>query len=224
MILFNIIYDITLEERVVKINEGTENRDCFIEEYIPFIIKIVTGVTNYYIENINSEEYSLGLIAFNDAIDTFSIDKGKFLSYAKHVIRNRIIDFLRKKRIDTLNISDIRIPEKSNLEASVLLKIEIDAYIEVMKEYKLSVDKLMSKSPKHKDTRIRCFEISKQIFRDEKILEKIKINKKLPLKELSLKYGISHKVLKGNKEFILSLIILNIHDLRGILEFLELDR
>lgn len=224
MILFNVIYDITLEERVAKIKDGFESRDSLIEEYIPFIIKIVTGVTNYYIESINSEEYSIGLIAFNDAIDSFSSEKGKFLSYAKLVIKNRTIDFLRKKKVETVDISDLKIPEKSDVESSVILKIEIEKYISTLEGYNLSIEKLMSKSPKHKDTRIRCFEISKKIFKDEDMVEQIKTKKRLPLKELSLKYGFSYKVLKGNKEFILSLVIIYINGFNGMLEFLELDR
>lgn len=223
MILFNIIYDQTLEDRVVMINSGQEEKDKLIREYIPFIVKTVTAVTNYYIEDKNSEEYSLGLIGFNDAIDTFTPEKGKFLYYAKIVIKNKIIDFLKKKRIDTINIDDVNIIRESDIEDSVSIRIEVENYRLLLENYGLSIKELLEKSPKHKNTRERCFEIASNVFRDELLLDKIKDKKRLPLKEISLKTGYSLKVIKGNKEFILSILLIYLGEFQGIFEFLELD-
>jgi len=57
-------------------------KDRFISDYKPFIIKSVSQIlNNRYIDIENSEEYSVGLIAFNEAIEKY--DKDKKCSFKK---------------------------------------------------------------------------------------------------------------------------------------------
>jgi len=42
-----------------------------------------------------SDEYSIALIAFNEAIESYDLDKKtKFVSFSKQVIKRRLIDYL----------------------------------------------------------------------------------------------------------------------------------
>lgn len=75
-----------------------QEREKIIEEYIPFIMKTVSTVTNKYIESENSEEYSVGLEAFNEAINKYDSKSGNFISFAKIVISSRTKDYLRKTK------------------------------------------------------------------------------------------------------------------------------
>jgi RNA polymerase sigma factor len=50
-------------------------REKLIADYQPFIIKTVSQFMGKYIEIENSEEFSIGLIAFNEAIDCFDESK-----------------------------------------------------------------------------------------------------------------------------------------------------
>jgi len=46
-----------------------------------------------------SEEYSVGLMAFNEAIDGFNPEiNGNFTNYCNMVVNHRIIDYIRKTR------------------------------------------------------------------------------------------------------------------------------
>ena len=92
------ITEISVEKRLEVIKGGDlEERNKLIEDYIPFIIKTVSKQLNRYIETENSDEFSIGLIAFNEAIEKYNSDKGIFLKFAELVISNRIKDNLRKK-------------------------------------------------------------------------------------------------------------------------------
>ena len=73
-------------------------KDRFISDYQPFIIKSVSQIlNNKYIDIENSEEYSVGLIAFNEAIEKYDVNKGKnFMKFAELVIRRRMVDYFRK--------------------------------------------------------------------------------------------------------------------------------
>ena len=50
-------------------------REKLIADYQPFIIKTVSQFMGKYIEIENSEEFSIGLITFNEAIDCFDESK-----------------------------------------------------------------------------------------------------------------------------------------------------
>lgn len=48
-----------------------------------------------------SDEFSIGLQAFNEALDAYQSDKGaSFLYFAKMVINRRVIDYIRKKKFN----------------------------------------------------------------------------------------------------------------------------
>ena len=82
-----------------KIKKGDKQlKEQFIKDYIPFILNIVSGFCSYKTSDLkSSDEYSIGLIAFDEAIERFDIGRSKnFLKFAEMVIRRRMIDYYRK--------------------------------------------------------------------------------------------------------------------------------
>ena len=53
----------------------------FIEKHIPFIISCISKFTGRYVSIENDDEYSIGMIAFVEAIEKYKEEKGDF----KHV-------------------------------------------------------------------------------------------------------------------------------------------
>ena len=88
----------TLEETVLLIQKGDkELQNQLIEQYKPFVAKTVSSVCKRYITE-NDDEFSIGLIAFNDAIEKYSTDKGSSLfAFAELVIKRKVIDYIRKE-------------------------------------------------------------------------------------------------------------------------------
>jgi len=72
------------------------------------------------------DEASIGLLAFNEAIDKYSEDKGaKFLTFAEIVIKRRLTDYYRKESRFTnnvLHLSDFNSDE--NQEQEMLLEVQ----------------------------------------------------------------------------------------------------
>ena len=85
---------------VRKIQDGDERlREQFIVDYRPFVIKTISRFCGKFIELENADEYSVGLIAFNEAINGYDPVKGSgFISFAGQVIRRRLIDHSRKNK------------------------------------------------------------------------------------------------------------------------------
>ena len=73
-------------------------RDTLLKNYTPFILNVASSACNRYLKMGEDDEASIGLLAFNEAIDKYSPDKGaKFLTFAEVVIKRRLTDFFRKE-------------------------------------------------------------------------------------------------------------------------------
>ena len=87
----------SLEEKVQLIQQGDMRlQNELIDSYKPFIAKTVSSVCKRYIDE-SDDEFSIGLIAFNEAIQKY-IEKGhSFISFSEILIQRRVIDFIRRQ-------------------------------------------------------------------------------------------------------------------------------
>lgn len=175
----------------------------------------------------NDDELSIGLIAFNEAIDSFDSDNGKsFWSYAQLVIHNRLVDYFRResrwkqKAVVTLdNEEGITHLEYSQAAANYEEQERAWEQAEMMarfqaalQEYKITLDTLVKDSPKHKDTKINLIKIAQMVKENPNLLRKLKQTKQLPIKELILQTGLSRKVLDTGRRYIIALILILVND------------
>lgn len=209
----------SIEERFKVIKEGNEEeRERLISEYTPFIIKTITNITNKYIEVENNDEYSIGLEAFNEAIDRYNFDKGNFISYAETVIRSRIIDYQRKekRRNKIISINEekeegIKIEDTLKTEdftEGYDIKDQIARFELKLKEFGITLNELIEDSPKHIDTKLNAIRIAKVIAEDKEIKEELYRRKILPAKAVMEKVDVTKKVLKGNRKFIIATVLI----------------
>src|SRR5690554_5013596 len=71
-------------------------QNYLLKKYQPFIAKCVSEVCKRYIDPKRDDEFSVGLSAFNEAMLTYSADRGSsFLSFAKLVVKRKVIDYIR---------------------------------------------------------------------------------------------------------------------------------
>ncbi|AUN15302.1 sigma factor [Paraclostridium sordellii] len=197
----------------------------FIKEHIPFIIKTINEITGRYICLDNDEEISIGLLAFNEARQKYDYSKGHFLPYAKLVIKSRILNYLRKEKNNNLKESLEKLREDgfdfsqelyNPIENQDILIEEMNILKTTIKDFGFELDDLVEESPKHKDTRNRAIDLSKKINDDNKIKESMYTKRRLPIKEISIKYVISQKIIKGSKKFIITVVIVLDKNLRNL--------
>lgn len=86
-----------IEDIVFNIQNNGGDKEAFIVQYQPFIRKSISSVCRRYITE-QDDEYSIGLFAFNEAIEQYSYKKGKsFLAFANLLIKRDVIDYIRKE-------------------------------------------------------------------------------------------------------------------------------
>lgn len=214
-----------LIERITRIKNGDfEERDRFIQDYIPFIIKDLSNILNKYIESENSDEYMIGLEAFNEAIDKFDFSRGNFLSFASLVIRSRIIDYMRKNNsaiittsIDQYDENDI-LGARNKLEINlhnenIDLQLELMVFKEKLNDFDITFCDLVENCPKHNDTRSDALKTARYIVEHKEEKEFLYSKKRLPYLTLVTQLGISRKFFDRNKTFIIASVLILDSDL-----------
>ncbi|WP_067724997.1 RNA polymerase sigma factor SigI [Oceanobacillus damuensis] len=235
----NGVKDRPLEEMVEAIQQGdTSMQNYLLRTYQPFIAKSVSEVCKRYIDPKRDDEFSIGLSAFNEAIFSYSPDKGSsFLSFSKLVVKRKVIDYIRynQKRPTPLSLDEsydaeqmenpmelVAVKEKYNLEMDALhRREEIMDFKEKLKEYKLTLIDLTDASPKHKDARESAVKTARILFEDEELREFVHIKKKLPIKELVNKVDVSKKTLERNRKFILAIFVVLSEDYIYLKDYLK---
>lgn len=226
--------EIEIEEAVLLLQEENEwARDEFIKKYESLIKVFTSNVCKRYVD-ASDEEYSIGLLAFNEAIDQFKIEHNKkFLGFAEIVVRRRVIDYIRKeKRNQNRNVlldselfeEEITPPVSMERYGEAKMaeerKEEIDLFEHVLKSYGLSFEELTRVSPKHKDARIAAKEIAEFITENEELKYSLLEKKVLPMKELLARTKVSRSTLERQRKYIISLVLLMSGDYHYLKEFL----
>lgn len=234
--LLKIFKKNSLVKRLDRIKMGDKlEREKIIEEYIPFIIKTVSSVTNRYIESENSEEYSVGLEAFNEAINKYESKSGNFISFAKIVISSRTKDYLRKIKKDSKVISINQFPKEeqenihNNLKTqdfveSVVLKEEIKTFENKLNGFDITFNDLLNEAPKHNDTRINAINIAKYIFENNSIKMELMEKKRIPNSKIIKDLNVTQKILKRSRKFIIAAVIILEGDSDLLKSYITLDK
>ncbi len=187
----------------------------FILQEMPYI-RACAGKTLSKHINSGSEEELLALEAFVEAVQSYSFDKGSFLSFAKLVIRRRLIDGLRKEKqtehIVPMNPSDIIINKDRN-DAEQLsgnenfeekIADEIGMLGESLKKYGFSFFDLAACSPKAKKTKESCKEVVIYITDNDLIFCEMANSGLLPLKNIEKNTGVPRKILERHRKYIIA--------------------
>ncbi|MTI58352.1 MAG: RNA polymerase sigma-I factor [Geosporobacter ferrireducens] len=231
--LLNFFKKDTFSDRLIKIQSGdSEEREKLIQEYIPFVIKTISNHINRYLESENSEEYSIGLEAFNEALDKYEASRGSFIGFAELVIKSRITDYLRKikKHSKTLSINQLEESEENwssdslkteDFTEKIALKEEIQALEKQLKAFDITFQNLVEEAPKHRDTRSKALEIAGFIVNHQELRDELMRKKNLPSSRLVQDMGVTIKMLKRSRKFIIATVLILDSELDGLKQYIS---
>ncbi len=227
-----------LEDLVAEIQSGDESLlNHVLEDYKPFVKRSVSSVCKRYIRE-SDDEFSIGLIAFHDAIMRFDLERGgSLLAFADVIIKRKVIDYIRLNQKHSNVMLDYMSNEDegqtSILDQSMSLEEyekqldiqkrqeEIKTFSELLKGYNLTFQDLVEQSPKHKDARINALQVAKLVSENKGFCEYLQHKKKLPLKKLEKEVGLSRKTLERNRKYIIALVLILIGDFNYLKDYLK---
>jgi RNA polymerase sigma factor len=234
----------TLEEAVELIQQGDQILlNEIIASYKPFIAKTVSSVCKRYIHD-NDDEFSIGLIAFNEAIEKYLPERGRsLLSFAEVLIKRRVIDYIRKQTksqhisydfdsavnddesAGTAIVDELSFEEYKKKKDEEIRKEEIVQFSELLRTFGLSFSDLVENSPKHADARKNAILIARLLVDHRELRILLLENKRLPIKQLEELVNVSRKTIERNRKYIIAIALILINDymylkdyIRGVLE------
>jgi RNA polymerase sigma factor len=234
-------FNISLEMNIFQVQQGDETlRNSIIESYQPFIKKVVSKVCNRFIDQ-TMDEFSVGLVAFNEAINQYQKGQGsKFLTFADMVIRRRIIDFIRKESrqmrhiyLDQTKPSDENTMEESFIEQQAAIDHfeeqrrinermeQIESYQLLLLEYGITFDVLSKHCPKHADARENAKVSAKRLVEHKELVSYLKKKKQLPIKDLLQFVSCSRKTIERNRKYIIALSLIYIGGFSALKSYIE---
>lgn len=198
---------------IEKLNEARldiEKRSNFIKQYLPFIIKTVSDVSCKYIAIGESDELSVGMMAFDEAIMRYIPEKGAFIPYAKRVMESRLITYRSKETRSTNEPIDnyVNLSYKCEHEDLGVLTEEIEIWKNELLKFKITFKKLAVERPSHKDTKERTYYLAESISKNNNFVTFMYEKFRLPITQIHNTLKVSLKILERNKCYIISLVII----------------
>ena len=221
-----------MNDRAEAAKTNIQLKENFIRDSEQTILKIASKVSGKYITR-SDDEWSVALLAFDKAIDTYSKDKGDFQSYAGVLVKRALIDHFRSgKRFqneipvshevlagegDPEENSEVHraVSRDSSDEQDVLdrewnLKDEILEVNKILNGYGFSFRDLIKCSPKAKKTKTECARAITCILDNEEILSTVIEYRRLPIREITEETGVKNKLLDRYRRYIImAVVILN---------------
>lgn len=203
-------------------------REEFIRANKHFISNIISRTLNMSSISENSDEFGIGLSAFNYSIDNFNMNsKTSFYTYSERVIK----DWIFSHSSDD-SISNTPTPN-DNYKDYLYRKYEDKEEISLLKnrlwEYSITLRDLYFLSPREIDSIRSCLKIASKISKSTFLFEKLTTQKSLPVDELYEKNRNKYnkKFIEKNKEYIIALCLIiksNLKILQNYLKNIETGR
>ncbi len=233
----------SLDALIMDAKHDPELRNSIIRQYRPFILSSASESAKRYLVYGHDDEISIAMMAFNEAIDSYKDDKQiSFLSFARNVIKRRLIDFYRKesRRDGEILVSDFVDEEEDRVvntwevqyaedkhneeQAASDRRDEIMQFTADLKKMGISLQEIVEVSPKHEDARLRAMEIAGVIAENPMLRQYLMEKKTIPIKKIEQMVDCSAKTIERQRKYIIAVTLVLMGDYHYLSEYIKLPR
>lgn len=210
-------------KKVYDAKSDMQIADELIKEYMPFI-KSETSKFLHRVPTYDDDELSISMIAFHEAIRSYSRTRGSFLKYASVIIKNRLIDYARKeqKQSGVLSIEMLGEERETSVENNMpdekdeiaeyemrdATKSEIVELVRQMEPFGVSLSDVADNCPKQQKTIKACADAIKYAKQHPELLDEFLRTKRLPMAELTKGSGAERKTLERHRKYLVALLLI----------------
>lgn len=211
-----------LDRKIDLVLDGDiQAREELIDIYRAFVARVAARVCGRALEWGRDDELSIGLLAFNEALDRFDRERGvPFLAFARLIIKSRLTDFLRKQARHaahhggSLDFEEGTGPVTGEItraweeywksESARERQDEIIEYNKTLAGFGISFQDLVRCAPKHRDARAVLLRVSRTLAENEQMFISLASSKKMPVNELAAQTGVHRKTLERGRKYIIA--------------------
>ena len=225
---------------VLNVDEYKQNpvkRNEFLMSEQDHILHLTARVLKRTVSR-SDEEWSIALLAVNEAIDSYEMSRGKFWNYAAMVIGSRIKDYYRSASRFKNEISvnsqafgedidedesqigiHIEIRDKTAVYVETDLRDELEALAKELEGYDIDLFELPKYSPKSLKTRETCKEIVAAIFLPPPLIELLKKTRNLPVKEIMNRITVKRKLIDRHRKYLVAASLIEAGDYPHVMSY-----
>jgi len=211
-----------------------------LRDYRRFALRVAAQVRGKFVTR-SSDEASVALVAFNEAIDSYRPDHGVgFLSFSETVIRRRLIDHYRRQSREAREVP-LSALERDEEEGNTYFPRQIEQaqaahqlYVEAwerreevvrfearLKEMGIGLGELVRLSPRHRDSRQRAQQVARYLAEHPELGRQALARRRLPVRELEKALGLGRDVLQRNRKYILALTLILLEEFPYLQDYLR---
>ena len=172
----------------------------------------------------SDDEWSIAMLAFWEAVESFDESKGSFVPFADVVIRRRVIDSIRQNARHGAEIlvdpdeslSDV--PSKETVED--MRVFEIEALSKVLSQYGIKFSDLSTCSPKSEKTRRACAMVVSTLLDNKEIVWSMRGKHELPIKKIGNICEVPRKIMERHRKYIIAAAEIMIDDYPNLSEYM----
>lgn len=210
-------------KKVYDAKSDMQIADELIKEYMPFI-KSETSKFLHRVPTYDDDELNISMIAFHEAIRSYSRTRGSFLKYASVIIKNRLIDYARKeqKQNGVLSIEMLGEERETSVENNMpdekdeiaeyemrdATKFEIVELVRQMEPFGVSLSDVADNCPKQQKTIKACADAIEYAKQHPELLDEFLRTKRLPMAELTKGSGAERKTLERHRKYLVALLLI----------------
>lgn len=243
----NMLFSIDANEELNTQALRAKNDEAWLETFIRknrnFILRCAYKTVHRFVTE-SDDEWSVALIAFHEAIQTYDVGKGNFKSFAALVIKRRLLDQIerdaRRKNEIVVDITEDA-PEDEEFASAAdwevrravaaqsmerdtaesAMRDEIEAAQQILQGYGFSFFDLAECSPKAQKTKTGCAKVINELLRNAGLKRRMRSLKTLPAKELSSRCEVPRKLLENHRKYIIAATELLDGDFPYLAEYLR---
>ena len=194
-------------------NGDRTGREELIVNNQAFIAKCVSQAVYSQADVKATDEYSIALLAFNEAIDSYDMTRGaSFHGFARQVIKRRLVDHYRTSRRHENEVlyaepPDVVAEPESPFPADEM-KEEIERLAVRLDTFGISFKDLVDNTPKHRDSRQIAIGIARRILEDSAMRASLERKKKLPFTALLKQLFFNPKTIQRHRKYIIAVYLI----------------
>lgn len=231
-----------LDSLIMSLKNDPSKYDRIIRQQENAILAFASKVTGRYITK-SDDEWSIALLAFTQAIESYDLDKGGFISFSRLLIKRRLIDYFRSqlKYKSELSVDPILFdtePDENDDNISIRVAIadqvsrreennirfEIQAVNQILSEYGFTFFDLTKCSPRAGKTKASCAKAVNYILDSPILMRELQVTKQLPLNIIEKNIKVPRKTLERHRKYIIAAIEILSGDYPYLQEYLQYIR
>ncbi len=231
----------TENERAERAARDRREKESFLYDSTAHILALTARICSHPVTT-SDDEWSVALMAVNEAIDSYDPERGDFWGYAAIVIKSRLLNLFRKEKRESVEIPvswqvfegeveeddpelsmklKVRESTVTDDDISKILTDEIDALTKELEAYGISFFDLTRCSPRAAKTKRGCAEVIASIFLPPPLVGYLKKKKILPSAEIRKRSGYGVKFLDKFRKYLIATVLILDGDYPQIAEFVE---